>query len=351
MKDDKFCSEITHSTICAKIINDNLNCDYKLIGIRIFNSILNSANINDFITALRWCVHNDIDIVHLSIGSVYLKDLDRLYETISLLISENIIIIAAGNNDNMITYPASFKECLGVKCQRQNEDNDNIVYIEYPYDGIDYVVPVKEKVINYNDIQTNVTNCNSFAAPYITAKVCNYFAAGFRDLKSIRDQLKIELSKNEYYYNSDITIIGNDDIVPIITFVEMKQNRDTVDFLLRLLTEFKSESYYGILLSNYTVTDSSKSTFNLECLNYCSRGLYEKVKIYFNLTFPDLVILYINESEYKQLLAQTSIDIVLNVHNQCINHIEYDLKQEITDYYFIPNSLKEIYLLLRNILC
>lgn len=350
IKDDKSCSEITHSTICTKIIKDNLNCECKFIGIRIFNTILSAANINDFILALRWCAHNDIDIVHLSIGSVYLRDIDRLYEAISLLLIKNIIIIAAGDNNDMITYPASFKECLGVKCKRQNERNDNIDYIEYPYDGIDLVVPIKEKIINYKNIQIDVMNCNSFAAPYITAKVCNYVAEGFRDLKSIRDQLKKELKKAECYYNN-FYFIERDIMVPIIAFVEIDQNRDSIDFLLSLLSEFKCESYYGILLSNFSITDSNKSIFNLDCLDCCSRGLYENIKIYFNLTTPDLIFLYINESEYKDLLTQISVDIVLNVYNQCINHIEYDLNQEITNYYFTTNSIKEIYLLLRNLLC
>jgi len=84
----------------------------------------------------------------------------------------NVIIVAAGANDGMITYPACLPYVIGVKVADEALKNEGLH--EKPIDGIDIVAYVpKLNVLKAleQDFGYSLQIANSLLAPIITAEI------------------------------------------------------------------------------------------------------------------------------------------------------------------------------------
>lgn len=159
--------KISHGTICAGIIK-KYNNNSSISSIKILNDS-GLTNRNKLIKALDWCIDNNIKIINLSLGSSNVRDIIELGYIVDKAYKEGIIIIAANHNRNIMTYPASFYNVIGVKCDRKEILNTGeYIYNHHCVDGIEITACSKHYLINYLNSSYETENVNSYAAPMIT---------------------------------------------------------------------------------------------------------------------------------------------------------------------------------------
>jgi len=103
---------ITHGSMCAAFIRAQIH--YNLYSIQIINQ-KRKGNVENLVTALKWCCHNKMDVINISLGSVRSLDGDKLSETVNLLRDRDTFIVAAYDNRNIYTVPAQLDGVFGVR--------------------------------------------------------------------------------------------------------------------------------------------------------------------------------------------------------------------------------------------
>ncbi len=164
---------ISHGTICGSIIK-KLSPNINLSSIKILDNKTQKSYRNQLIEALKWCVYNEVDVVNLSLGSSCFSDYVALKNTVAELYKEKIIIVASMNNKDIITYPASFGNVIGVKtCTSEKLGESEYLYIDTPLDGIDIYACSRYMLRTFKGEIYVSNSSNSYATPSITSKVVN----------------------------------------------------------------------------------------------------------------------------------------------------------------------------------
>ncbi len=165
-KEDHYFS---HGTICAAIILKYAPTA-SISSIKVLNVETGRGKIERLLAALRWCYEKHVELINLSIGTTQYQDFDEIRFWISRLYRSGCIIIAAYNNKNIYTIPASLESTIGVRCGIQVENNYKVNINEYEY----FVEVNGDREMILRNQKTYISRpFNSFAAPYITAVVHN----------------------------------------------------------------------------------------------------------------------------------------------------------------------------------
>ena len=105
-----------HATICFKIIQNYAHTLFDAVSIKILDDDTHRANKDALIAAFRWCMENDIQLIHMSIGTTEPHDGEAIREMIGRLVEQGIVIVAANSNKGVQTYPAYDNRVIGVEC-------------------------------------------------------------------------------------------------------------------------------------------------------------------------------------------------------------------------------------------
>lgn len=284
----------SHGTICARII-----CKYSpnasISSIRLHTDSERASRSKHLLTALDYCRHMDIDIIHMSLGSTAYSDIDSIHKVIQELSERGVIIIAACNNKNTFTVPACLPEVIGV-CTKRGFEGEYYEINKNNCDGIDFVASSKHMI---DERITPVSN--SCAAPLITAKACNFLIdnpkAGFRE---VRDYL-VENAGN---YSDESDCLTREDLIktkpedldcrygsvirpkdrenPLICFYEYP-----MEGLINLKNIFIQNGYNCLLITNHLLDDFIES----EYINFSNSSIIENALKTLNTVYnPDLLI-------------------------------------------------------------
>lgn len=204
--DENVLMKRTHGTTCASIVRKYCN-EVIFTSIKVLNSKSHKGQINQVIKAIEWCMKNNIRVVNLSIGTINYKDFMLLKHVINKAYEKNLIMVAACDNKNVFTYPASCSNVIGVKSGEFYQLNEGeYIFNLYPLDGIQVTACSQHKLIKYNSQLDFTYKCNSYAAPMITAKVCNIISkfpeATLEQVKQRLYEASINYSKNEARINN-----------------------------------------------------------------------------------------------------------------------------------------------------
>lgn len=165
--------EPSHGTTCAAIIK-KYTSDTMLSSVKILNKNTKRGMKAQFIRAIQWCMENKVHIVNLSLGSIDFRDFEDIKLVINEAYNSGLIIVAAYNNWNVLTYPASLSTVLGVRCcEGKKLSEGEYHYNAYPFDGIEITSFSEHTLFDFRGKSEKTFPCNSFAAPMITATVCN----------------------------------------------------------------------------------------------------------------------------------------------------------------------------------
>jgi hypothetical protein len=162
----------SHGTVCAAIIKKYIP-DAEIGSIKVLND--NGYAVRDqLIAALLWCADNAVRLVNLSLGTIDFRDYEAVRKAVNYAAQKGVILVSACNNKNRYTYPASFSNVIGVKCDiEDNLKEGEYRYNYYPLDGIDITACASHFIEKYDGSGKTISVCNSFAAPMITAIAYN----------------------------------------------------------------------------------------------------------------------------------------------------------------------------------
>lgn len=185
----------SHGTICAAIIRKYLP-NAPLTSVKILNGKSKCIK-EQLVKSIEWCIDNGIGLINLSLGTVDYRDFEFIRSVVNHAYERKVIIVAAYSNDDIITYPASLSNVIGVKCDRNNQLKENeYFYNNLPWDSIEITARGSYTIKNFNGIEDNISASNSYAAPFITALVHNIMTTfPHITLEEIKDRLKLD-SKN-----------------------------------------------------------------------------------------------------------------------------------------------------------
>lgn len=304
----------SHGTICAQIITE-YNLDVSISSIKLNTDSERASSSEHLQVALKYCLDMDIDIIHMSLGSTTFSDFHGIHEIIKELSRQGKIIIAACNNKNIFTVPASLPEVIGV-CTKRGFEGEYYEINKNNCDGIDFVASSKHMI---DERITPVSN--SCAAPLITAKACNFLIdnpkAGFRE---VRDNL-VENAGN---YSDESDCLTREDLIktkpedldcrygsvirskdrenPLICFYEYP-----MEGLINLKNIFIQKGYNCLLITNRLLDDFIESEF----INFGNESIVTNALKSLNTVYnPDLLIIGIYGLPNFKSIDYVDADIV-----------------------------------------
>lgn len=175
----------SHGTLCAAIVQSYFP-DAAISSVRILDHSRGKAE--QLYAALKWCLDHQVKVVNISLGSRHFRDRLPMSKIINEMAYRGLIMVCAGQNDGMIAYPAALSNTIGVK----SDSGDSLKQGEYLFhddreDGIDITAYSEHRLNLSSGQRIQCPPFNSFAAPMITAKVCEIIsespACGINEVK------------------------------------------------------------------------------------------------------------------------------------------------------------------------
>ena len=229
-------TENDHGGICAAIIK-NYFIESEIVSMQILDEN-GKTDIDRLLLALEWCLKQEINIVSLSLGSVFSEDKVKMESVISKLLKKDIVLVAAANNANTVTYPASMEGVIGVKCDLSGTlaaeqifvDTEDIRNIEVTVGSLKDCDGLKQYNLGYH---------NSFVVPYVTAQIAKKFKRGKNPLAVLDSNL--ECVPKEFYTNSFPFLYKTESIIVKLSGKNYVENQ-----LLDIVKMFRKEGYEAI---------------------------------------------------------------------------------------------------------
>ncbi len=189
-----------HGTAIAGIIREKIP-EAHLYAVKIFHKKLEASS-GLLLTAMKWALKKEVNIIHLSLGSEKLASRQHLQPLCLEAFERNIITVAAARTADDHVYPSMFKTVIGVYWNRECE-MDCIVYhpgntIEFGAYGQPRALPGMPQELNFRG--------SSFAAAHVTgmaARLLKQNPAG--GLKWVTEGL-IEKAKEDILRHDEKTI-------------------------------------------------------------------------------------------------------------------------------------------------
>lgn len=313
----------SHGTECAAVFCSYAR-NYELFSIKILNEKRTGCKY-DLLAALKWCLDNGIELINLSIGSFCYQDYDEIKTIIDKLQAQGIIIVAACSNRNIRTYPASLPEVIGVRTDRTGTLLENeYVFIDKPHDGI-HIVAYSKFQIHLAGGEKILFPSNSYAAPYISALVCNYMSdQEYYDITSIHQSLLVGSENKKLvdyeYMKANMPLWENKINVPIIVLLYHEEDKECCRNMIRQLTTcFRDDEYYCV-----SCTDDSEAVvvpyvYNLEEYSVLAGlDLCAMLLLMYNTELPDVLIICMEQNKVaslEKLYQKHGIDIVISIND------------------------------------
>ncbi|MBY0023195.1 S8 family serine peptidase [Paenibacillus polymyxa] len=198
---------LNHGTLCAAIVQTYFP-DAMISSVKIMND--RKGNAVQLCAALDWCVKHGVQVANMSLGSIKYRDREMLREAVNDAARAGLIMVCAAQNGGLLTYPASFANVIGVRC-----DRSGILMVgQYTYDaekayssGIEFTAFARHELVDSTGGIVRCSNCNSYATPFVTAQVCKALQQS-KHVPSI-EKLKYILYENSYrpIQDTDLPVI------------------------------------------------------------------------------------------------------------------------------------------------
>jgi hypothetical protein len=188
-----FYDNVGHGTAIAGILRHK-SPFANIFAIKIFYKKL-FATPALLIAALEWLIEQDMNIIHLSLGTKSERAKNRLYDICNKAYKKNIVVVASARFPADSVYPSVFDEVIGVYWNKQCSE-DSIVYhpgnpIEFGTYGKPRPLPGKSQILNFQG--------HSFAAAYVSSYVAQIIKyEKIVDTLDIKQLLSKRGQKNHY---------------------------------------------------------------------------------------------------------------------------------------------------------
>ena len=151
-----------HGTACAGIIRRKAP-EARLYSIRIFDESL-VVHARSLVAAIRWATEGGMDVINMSLGTT--EFLDEIEEACREAVERGVILIAAGHNEGLKSFPAAIPGVIGVT------GGKGFGRYEYSYrEGIECIARGDEQRLCWLNPKEVMMGGTSFAAPHIAGIV------------------------------------------------------------------------------------------------------------------------------------------------------------------------------------
>jgi len=209
--------------------------DAEIYSLKVMDS--QGGYLSDAISAIEWCIENDIDIISMSFGfSDYSKAFDQ---AVKLAYENGILLVGAAGNtgdsydDSDIDYPARYDSVIAV-----GAINENDVRMSWSSDGpeLELMAPGRSILSTYTDGSYVRSTGTSMAAPFVTGILAllkesypNHSNKALR-MKIQTDALDLGDSGRDNLYGFGLSVIelGGSEDIPIE--IEEPIERSYADF-------------------------------------------------------------------------------------------------------------------------
>ena len=259
-----FGAKKTHSDICFEIIQQYSGAvDIAWHSVKVLNEQSRRGNLESFLAALEFCEKIGVKLIHLSMGTKYFMDFDRIEEYVRRLSSKDVIMVAALSNADIVTYPACLPGVIGVRHNQELSGNE-YQYVENPRDGIEFEASSKHLLQD----GSLTKRANSHAAPLITAHVINFLLGSPEaDFKAVFSYLKQNAFSSKEM--PPVVFRTRDIGVPIVSLLGFEP-REQVKLLRKLRKAFYADGYYCHVASEAEIAnDIAFIPTDLDLYSYC----------------------------------------------------------------------------------
>lgn len=310
------------SAVCSLIFKE---CkDVEITVYPIFKKDDFTADVNDVLEVLYEIYkREDYNIINLSFGFISIEQEKELEKICDLLTARGTIIVAAYDNNGIMTYPAVFDNVIGV--DRLPTKSATLPIQEYYYvDGSEINILGSNliKRIGFNDRKL-LANGTSFIVPQFVGKIANYILENdfVYDINSVKGYLKknakkiIRIEKEKKHQliiekiNKAIVLPLNKENHSLVRFVNYL-NFEIVDFY-----SFRQQLNIGEYISDIVKLDrkviGDKKVKNIE-------------KIDWDSDFDTVIIGHIDLLSNAKNFSALIMDILLNCVKYNKQVITYD---------------------------
>jgi hypothetical protein len=315
---------INHGTVCTLILLESLETEKILNDVQIVSiSVLDMEkrnNLRKLSGAIQWSIDNKVNLISLSIGLKQFVSADRIIEVSKKAEKNNTIIVAAGANDGIVTYPACLPSVIGVKTADSASEEETF-YIS-PADGID----VREYVPELNvlkklerDFGYYLSSANSIIAPVVAAQIAEIILREEKiaDIKLIKKLLaekkKLKVISDSYGCFLSRTLPETKDIeemqIPIIAVEYDPLNKKNIEKLSRVLQrKFIKNEYNCVCISDMI----SENRFEENRFRLPAENTKEWLCFYESFLNANIIIMLVDEKWLNFFVSSRFIDGVVS---------------------------------------
>ena len=343
----------SHGTTCAAIIKKYAP-DAVLSSIKILSDESRRGMKAQLIRALEWCAERRIRLVNMSLGTIDYRDFIEVEKAVKYAEENGVIIVAACNNRNVFTCPASLENVIGVK----RDDTGMLKEREYLYnpsspDGIEITAFGGHHLIKYNGESKITSVCNSFATPAVTsivhdiiknnAEICLNELKKVLMCKSVNDS---NIKVNECFQNGNIYASECIDIPVVEVYNYYGKNLN--EFIVKLSASFRADGYNAISVVEEAWKDACNGRVSIKKLIGEKKSLKESLQIITDLYNPDIIIVpsdvknsYVRYAEKAE--SSFEADITIKIYENLNIEINTDETIETKTFTLCDSQIDNIY--------
>ena len=321
---------LSHGSICAAVIASKVT-DMELFDIRIFED--GSADMEDLITALEYCISCGIQVINLSCGTLNYLEYKKVKRTLYKLRRRNVMVVSAFSNQGILSFPASCRGVFGVRADfGKRLKRGEYGFQKFTGGRLENSIVAHIGTVAINGRKLDVS-ANSYAAPVITGEIV-------RILKndpgcSFRQVLKrlILRGVKEGYQGRDPKkyLSGQEkEISTPVLGIDCRCIRLKVFLKKRL----QADGYYVTTVSEYGWSKTA-----IPCRYYMNRrNSLDKDVIYTveHIYEPDIIIFFLDSQRFH-------VDTILDMVDIHISQTHGGMKLESTEDLFISKDYSKIY--------
>lgn len=238
-----------------------------LISFKIFSNEENEVEPDVLIDALNYIYKNiDCDVINISLG-VYI-DIPELKDICDRLKKRNTIIVAAFCNEGLISYPAAYDSVIGVDSTYSLNNLTDYIYVENSMVNVGMMACNQR--LAWNESEYVLLHGNSFLAPLITAKICDYLHQGF-SAEKIKEVLSEKAKNNITFYYPEAKDFEMFDMRSVAIFPFNKETKSLIKYSNMLSFEIKAiydSKYSGNL--GLSMINTNNTEYVIQNIDKCN---------------------------------------------------------------------------------
>lgn len=230
-----------HGTAVTSIIYNNTN-NNQITIFPVFSSSKGTMEVEELVELLNDIYANyNFDVINLSNGTVCYDTIDELEEVCQKIIDKGTIIVSAFDNNGLMSYPASFRNVIGVDVSYEFLNINEFKYV--PNSKVNIVGTNQPIRVPWENNMYILIGGSSFVAAYITSVICQGLSESKTNFDVILEQ---KAKKLEYIAETDYEHLAFD-IRKAIIFPVNKEMHPLIRFIQDL--KFEIVGYYDVKYS------------------------------------------------------------------------------------------------------